>query len=224
MFKRFQGLLCAMLLFVAGLMAFGESGILQYVTAETEPHYQQVAYIETDGNSYLNTGVDSSDDLEVQTRIKPLAFVQAYQAVFMAHNYNEHYNTFRMIQQHSDLGWYIYPNTAGNVGGTGVSIYQVPYGAWTSFMMMQWKYAYGTTTNNITIKDQGTAYSGPMQIAGGTMKCRYAYFRMLKSGVLVFNGIPVIAPSGQGALYDTISKRLIENLGAGTITYGLTED
>jgi hypothetical protein len=219
--KRVSGLCLAALLALTG-RGFAESGILQYVTAE--PHYQQVAYIETDGNSYLNTGVDSSADLEVQTRIKPLAFVQTYRPVFRAYK-GEPDNTFRLIQSTSaSAGWYINPNTAAGTGSTGVPTSQVPYGAWTSFVLMQWKYAYGTTTNNITTKTQGIAYSGPMQIAGVNMKCRYAYFRMLKSGVLVFNGIPVIAPSGQGALYDTISKRLIENLGAGTITYGLTED
>lgn len=221
--RRLAVIICSLLITLAA-HAQDASVLLAYVTAETGPAYQQVAYIETVTNSWLITGVDSSDDLEVQTRIKPLAFLGAYKSRVFGCYKSETHNTFRMITASSADDWLMFANTKAAGGGTSVSASVIPYGAWTSVMLKRWQYACGSTTNSITKKLQGTAYNGPMEISSPLMKCRYAYFRMLKSGVLVFNGIPVIAPNGQGAMYDTVSKRLIENSGEGTITYGLIED
>jgi len=91
-------------------------------------------------------------------------------------------------------------------------------------MLKQWQYAVNSTTNSIVNKKQGSVYNGDMLVGGVDMRCRYAYFKMYKGGVLVFDGIPVIAPSGQGAFYDRVSKRLIENLLGGSVTYGYVED
>ena len=220
---RCFAIVCSLLITLAA-HAQDASVLLAYVTAETGPAYQQVAYIETVTNSWLITGVDSSDDLEVQTRIKPLEFPGAYKGQVFGSYKSETNNTFRMLTGVSASIWLMFANTKTAGGGTSVSASKIPYGAWTSVMLKRWQYACNSETNSITQKLQGTVYNGPMQISSAYMKCRYAYFRMLKSGVLVFNGIPVIAPNGQGAMYDTVSKRLIENSGEGTITYGLIED
>jgi hypothetical protein len=187
--------------------------------------YVRVAYIETDANCSFSTGVDSSDDLEVQTKIKPLAYIRAYRRLFGAYR-DEQSNTFRIIQADGNNNWYFYANTvaSGFGGSTQVSTSILPYNAWSTVMLKRWQYSVNGTTNSITGQTQGNVYNGDMQVAAVDMRCRYAYFQMYKGGVLVFDGIPVIAPSGQGALYDRVSKRLIENSLEGSVIYGYVED
>jgi hypothetical protein len=185
--------------------------------------YVQVAYIETDNNCQFSTGVDSSDDLEVQTKIKPLGFIRAYRAVFGTYK-DESSNTFRIIQAEGSSAWYFYANTIAGSGNTTVSASVLPYNAWSTVMLKRWQYSVNGTTNSITKQTKGSVYNGDMKVAAVDMRCRYAYFKMYKGGVLVFDGIPVIAPSGQGAFYDRVSKRLIENLLGGSVIYGYVED
>jgi hypothetical protein len=185
--------------------------------------YVRVAYIETDTNCIFSTGVDSSDDLEVQTKIKPLGFIRAYRQVFGAYR-DEQSNTFRLIQGHGNVVWYFHANTVAGGGGTLEFTSILPYNAWSTVMLKRWQYSVNGTTNSITKQTQGNVYNGNMKVASVDMRCRYAYFQMYKGGVLVFDGIPVIAPSGQGALYDRVSKRLIENSLEGSVIYGYVED
>jgi hypothetical protein len=48
----------------------------------------------------------------------------------------------------------------------------------------------------------------------GKFKC--SYFKMWDDGVLVRDFIPVIAPDGEGCMFDKVSQKLFRNSGTGT--------
>ena len=187
------------------------------------PYDAEVEYLQSNGNQYIDSGIECTGDLKVHFNGSVLSQVNsgACGGIHTTSPYFRHHWSPYM----SSLFYWIQKDTSGQssiefdssvdtfyevivdpVNGTG-SI----NGTTKTFTALQASY---TTGQNYFIFAR-KASDGDIQ----SRACRFKFFKMYKNGVLLRDFIPV-RKDGVGYMYDKVSGQLFGNAGTDNFTYG----
>ena len=189
----------------------------------TEPPYDaEVEYLHSNGNQYIDSGIECTGDLKVEfvglitTNVNAAACGGIHTtSPYFRHHWSPYNNSFYWIQHSTETNasislsssrdtWYtiiIDPaNGTGSVNGSG-----------KTFTALS---ASSTTGQNYFIFAR-KASDGGVQ----SRPCRFKSFKMWRNNVLLRDFIPVRI--GQvGYMYDKVSNKFFGNVGTGSFTLG----
>ena len=197
------------------------------------PYDARVLYVETDGGSYINTGVTPTTNSKVSVTFASLE-LENNKGIFGSRN-----GSTRLAVS---FGAFIQYSTAVNrISFAGPAFARaVPLNPWNSnihdatidaysesgtvkITVDGLEYAVSSTISTTTTSFMLGVFGDPSMYSDidTTTNARFYSCKIYTNGVLVFDGIPV-RKNGQGYIYDRVSGRLCGNAGASgtTVTYG----
>lgn len=201
--------------------------------------YQEVEYIESDGNEYINTGVLSGSNylkIDIKYSMSELPASKKYAAIFGGYT-GEDYNATRIIYyggtgtEGTEKIYGYVNNRAGSaaISDTSKRAANTIYYETLEKNGQAITYTSNNFQNSLTKANpvEGTAYSGNIilfdhRVAKSIRSSVKLYrLKIYDNGVLLRNFIPCYRKSDtEIGLYDTVTKTFYTNLDTGTLTKG----
>lgn len=194
--------------------------------------YTQVEYIDTDGSSWIDTGiVPTATTLQVDYKMQILQ--QDYISLFGAVSSTTPRDGFRVFYQPSTSAAYIVWQSGGFSGQQSIIWNTVLEGTVrvetqtneiVSTINGQTQTIPSTSSYNTNLTLDNTMLIGTTHLGtstSGRSPSRIWYLKITKEGAVVFNGIPCKRNSDNVlGMYDTVTGNFLTNAGTGTFTAG----
>lgn len=192
--------------------------------------YTQCEYLQSaDGRQWINTNVIATgSSVEFKAGVMQAGYGSAIQCVFWTRNKAQDFITYGFIANSSTI-------VRAYMGTTGVSYVTTTVSSYSNPITVRMEK--GSLTLNgksYSIDANQTAVNYPISLFhlfelgqpyDGNLgnKVKIYYFKIFKNGMLVFDGIPALDPSGVPCMYDTVTKQPFYNGGTGVFNYKLID-
>lgn len=200
--------------------AYLGSDLVYSAAEEVLPYDAEVEYLYSDGNAYLDTGINADGGLSIECEFKVDSTANKAIAGAIYDRGNSQYYRSHLSPYNYSVYFYNDANVTGNQGVHFTSsYYHIAIDATAGIAVLEGN----TNTFTPAVFDCQcnyylfTRYSTNMALQ--SKAAYFKYFKMSRNGVLVRDFIPVRV--GQvGYMYDKVSKQLFGNVGSGSFTFG----
>lgn len=199
------------------------AGYFSYKIKDFPQGYTQLAYIGTDGSSWINTGVSGgSDTLSITCDFK--WSTMANYAYIYGNYVNENTNTTRLLLSNTDNRMYATNNAKANGGSVGFNCARgIRHRIVSSFdrviidgTSMATSGTKGTNNSGIIAFFKSNVNTGVINIGAIIYS-----FNIKSNGADVLNLVPAMRDSdSEVGMYDLVSNTFLTNAGTGTFSYG----
>lgn len=199
--------------------SISSNGTILWKLGGLPSEYQEVEYIQSNGNQYIDTGIGGSDLGEYEIKMSPLSSrATTWEQYFAGQTYTEttvgklYENSNRFVYQGYPLARNVYV-TISNLTDNAFEIKVINGGV----------YSNGTKLTDYTPREWGTHtfYIFASHSEGLRASMRLYYLKMYSNGTLVRDYIPCYRKADSViGLYDLVSKVFYTNQGTGTFTKG----
>ena len=181
--------------------------------------YQEVEYIQSDGNQYIDTGIGGSDLGEYEIKMSPLSSrATTWEQYFAGQMYTET-TVGKLYENSSNFVYQGYPYARNQYA----IISPLSNNAFEISVKDGGVYSNGTKLTDYTPREWGThtfyIFASNSEGLGASMKLYY--LKMYSNGVKVRDYIPCYRKADSViGLYDLVSKTFYANQGSGIFTKG----
>lgn len=190
------------------------------ITSLAKPYARELAYLESTGTQYIDSGIVCSDDMELEIT---WADTGAYNSKGLFGCGHDNTRGYFVVFQNS---LYVGQGKSADLAVTTLGV--------THTLKVQTTAA-GALTYTLDGTATTTTYTTPLDhsysihILNQNPYTRYRIallygFKIKKSGTLVRDCIPVMDAQGVACMYDRVSKTLLYNAGSGSFGYGEIAD
>ena len=200
--------------------AYLGSDLVYSSVQEILPYDAQVEYLYSDGNAYIDTGINADGGLSIECEFRQGATTNAAIAGAIYNRGSVQYYRHHLSPYSNAMYWY---NSDKINGSSGIS-------DTTNYHHIIVDATNGTTTlDNTTTSFTVAVFDcqcnyhlfsrNSLNMNAQSKASYFKYFKMSRNGVLVRDFIPVRVGS-VGYMYDKVSKQLFGNVGTGNFTFG----